>query len=64
MWKWGGAKSGGLGDSRGAEGAEVERHRIEALKAPKAPREVGCGEASEEGLRRAQNFFSIFEVKR
>ena len=41
----GGAKSGGLGDSRGAEGAEVERHRIEALKAPKAPREVGCGEA-------------------
>ena len=30
------------GDSRSAEGAEVERHRIEAPKAQSAPREVGC----------------------
>jgi len=30
-------------DSRSAEGAEVERHRIEA------PREEGCGEVPEEG---------------
>ena len=39
-----GAKLGGLGDSRGAEGAEVERHRIEVPKAQSAPREVVCKE--------------------
>jgi len=32
------AKSGGLEDSRGAEGAEVECHRIKAPKAPLARR--------------------------
>jgi len=53
------------GDSRSAEGAEVERHRIEAPKSPSAPREVGCGVASEEGLcPSTETFFSIFELKR
>jgi len=55
-----GAKSGGLGDSRGAEGAEVERHRIEAPKVQSAPREVGCGEGT---VPLPRNFFSIFKLK-
>jgi len=42
----GGAKSGGLGDSQGAEGAEVEHHRIEEPKAQSALRLVGCGEGA------------------
>ena len=57
------AKLGGLGNSRGAEGAEVERHRIEGPKAPLAPREVACGEASEEGLCPSPEFFFDFELK-
>jgi len=47
-----GANSEGLGDSRGAEGAEVERHRIEAPKAQS--REVGCGEGA---VPLPRNFF-------
>jgi len=43
----GGAKSGGLGDSRGAEGAKVEHHRIKAPKVQSAPREVGCASPQE-----------------
>ena len=35
-----------MGDSRGAKGAEVERHRIEAPKAQSAPREVGFEEGA------------------
>jgi len=56
VWKWG-AKSGGLGDSRGAQGAEVERHRIEAPKAQSAPMEVGCREGV---VSLPGNFFSRF----
>ena len=60
MWKWG-AKSGGLGDSRGAEDAEVERHRIEAPKTQSAPREVGCGEGA---VPLPRKFFLILELKK
>ena len=56
MWKWG-AKSVGLGDSRCAEGAEVERHRIEAPKAQSAPRELGCREGA---VPLPRNFFYDF----
>jgi len=56
----GGAKSGGLGDSRGAEGAEVERHRIEAPKAPLVPREVGVGRRLRRGCAPPQKFFFDF----
>ena len=53
----GGGKVRRSGDSRGAEGAEVEHHRIEA---PFVLREVGCGEASEEGLCPSpENFFDF-----
>jgi len=48
------------GDSRGAKGAEVERHRIEAPKVQSAPREVGCGEGT---VPLPRNFFSIFKLK-
>jgi len=66
VWKWG-AKSGGLGDSRGAEskaprcrveGAAVEHHRIEA---PKASRAV---DADGGAVPLPRNFFSIFELKK
>ena len=53
----GGGKVRRSGDSPGAEGAEVERHRI------KAPREVGCGEASEEELCPSSEICLIFELK-
>jgi len=66
VWKWG-AKSGGLGDSRGAEskaprcrveGAAVEHHRIEA---PKASRAVDAdGGAVKRGCAPPQKFFFDF----
>ena len=53
MWKWGG-KVRRSGDSRGAEGDEVERHRIEAPKVQSVQKEVGC---REEAVPLPRNFF-------
>jgi len=51
----------GLGDTLGAEGAEVERHRVEGPKAQSAPREVAVRRGA---VPLPRFFFSIFELKR
>jgi len=43
VWKWGGTKSGGLGDSRGAKGAKVKRQGAKAPRSDLAREQIGQG---------------------